>query len=473
MDRKVINGRFSSWRSSWSTMLLTAAARGGAMIVSVVCGVLISRRLLGGFDRQVYATYTLMATIPSLITSPDLGTGAKLVNVVAASSNANHSSQVQRTLLSVQRILIISFSLILVGAGLLTVLGGWVGILGSAGGVRGTAQFATVSLIMFGVASLLSTGSRLLLGLGKQHIVVLIQGLQAPVALVIVFGFAREGTHKISGVILGPYCGLLFVVLVMTIVAAKILPNPYRFAVRNLFRLRSVNGERVMDVGVPMMVQTAISPVALQAHRFILAHWVSAPEIAEYSLCAQVFFAISGIVSASSLALWPMFRKKQEEGRRTHAIGYSFVFAGAAAGVCGIIVLIRGPVFEFISSHSLVPSLVLCAAFSLCVVVMAFLYPLGMAMMDAEGLKFQIVPVVAMTFVSVTGSISLVHVLGTSGPLVATAFAVLLCQIVPFLLRVHRLEKDVAGSSVNQVRTDRASETNAAKPAGDTVEYVD
>ncbi len=55
--------------------LLAVGARALTMVIALVCGVLTTRMIIGGAGVDSFALYTLLTTIPSLLTFTDLGSG--------------------------------------------------------------------------------------------------------------------------------------------------------------------------------------------------------------------------------------------------------------------------------------------------------------------------------------------------------------------------------------------------------------
>jgi Na+-driven multidrug efflux pump len=61
-----------------------------------------------------------------------------------------------------------------------------------------------------------------------------------------------------------------------------------------------------------------------------------------------------------------------------------------------------------------------------------------MYMTDAKGLQFQVLPILVMVPLNLGLSWVLIPVLGAAGPIVGSAVAVAICQVVPNLWYVQR-----------------------------------
>ncbi len=93
---------------------------------------------------------------------------------------------------------------------------------------------------------------------------------------------------------------------------------------------------------------------------------------------------------------------------------------------------------DFVSGGSITLSPTVLVSFCLFVVVQSVKYLLGMYMTDKRGLRFQVLPTVAMVPVTVGLSWYLIGVVGAAGPALATAIAVALCQIAPMIWWVRK-----------------------------------
>lgn len=117
--------------------LLALGARALTMVVSLVCGVITTRMILGETDIQHYALYSLLITIPSLLTFTDLGSGAVLVNAVATSDDIRTDRRLRLQVTSVGRILLMFATGLMLINTVLLVTGGWRALFGDAGAIPG------------------------------------------------------------------------------------------------------------------------------------------------------------------------------------------------------------------------------------------------------------------------------------------------------------------------------------------------
>ncbi|GGC99793.1 hypothetical protein GCM10011512_28360 [Tersicoccus solisilvae] len=422
------------------TVTLSVVARGCSLAIALVCGVLTARVILGDAGVEYYALYTLITALPSLISFSDLGAGAVVVNATATSDDVRHDGDVRILVTSVGRIMLCFAAVgLLVDVGLL-VSGAWGSILGDAGRIPGAPECAFLALCIFCAYIPLGIWQRILLGLGKNHVIILVQLFQGPINLALVWcvvSFAgRPGYPFVA--LSSMVAALLIAVAGFTLVWRRTSPL-LRFTVRDVFRFRSVPGVRVMDVGWPMLAQLLATPLSMTMQRYILAQYAPVNEVAVYAAAGQVFFALSGLVSAGGMALWPAFARARHRGEAVRGpYGLALVFATVTAVICAVIIVVSPWLFSFITNGRLTIPLPVLLWFSAMIVAQAALYPLGMFIMDRPGIRFQVAPVLLMAASTVVLALVLTPLWGVTGPLAANTTAVVVFQVVPFALYIHR-----------------------------------
>jgi O-antigen/teichoic acid export membrane protein len=326
--------------------------------------------------------------------------------------------------------------------------GAWRSILGDAGGIPGAELAAFVSLTIFCLGIPLGIWQRVLLGLHKNHWIILIQAGQGPLNLLLVwllvsFAPPDAGTFlalssMVSGIVIAA-AGFGFALGTLSPLLGR--------AMRDIPRPRRVPGVRVMHIGWPMLVQLVSAPLSVALLRYILAQSGTTEEVAEYGAVGQVFFAIIGVVSAGGLALWPLFTRARARGTLTRGpYGIAALFAAGAAVICGLVWAVSPWLFGFITDGTLQVSGTTVLAFALMVVCQAALYPLGMFLMDEAGIRFQMIPVALMAISTVTLALLITPALGAAGPVLANAASVFVFQIVPFAAYIARHRERLMGS---------------------------
>jgi len=418
------------------------------MVISLVCGVITTRMILGETDIQHYALYSLLITIPSLLTFTDLGSGAVLVNAVATSDDIRTDRRLRLQITSVGRVLLMFATGLMLINTVLLVTGGWRVLFGDAGAIPGAALAAFLCVTLFSLSITLGVWFRILLGQRRNHIVILVQGMISPVTLGGVWLMLTFGGRDFDSYLaIASYGASLFSAIVgfalVTRSTAPLIPD----ALRMLLRFRSVRGVRVMDVGWPMLAQMVTYPIAVGSQRYVLAQFGTPTDVAEYGVAGQVFFALNGLVMAAGVALWPQFARLRHKGElRRGPFLLSLIFAGAIAAATFLVWWVSPWLFEFITQGELEVRTLTIFAFGCMIMLTAAVYPLGMFIMDKPGIRFQVVPTLAMATVSIILSLVLTPILGIVGPLIGVSFALIVCQIIPYSIYIHRHRERLLGT---------------------------
>jgi len=419
------------------------------MAISLVCGVLTVRLILGGPGVEYYALYTLVASLPGLISFSDLGSGAVLVNSIAVSDAPREDRKIRAQLTTVGRIMVSFAGTGMVLNAILYLTGAWRLILGDAGTIAGADLAAFVSMTIFCLGIPFGIWQRVLLGLHKNHWIILIQAAQGPLNLLLVWllvSFAPPSagtflalTSMLSGIVIA-WVGFGFAIGALSPMLGR--------AIRDIPHVRRVRGVRVMHVGWPMLVQLVSAPLSVALLRYILAQSGTTHDVAEYGAVGQVFFAINGVVAAGGLALWPLFTRSRSRGTLTRGpYLIAALFAAGAAVICALVWAVSPWLFGFITDGTIDVAGTTVLAFGLMVVCQAALYPLGMFLMDEAGIRFQMIPVALMTISTIVIALLITPALGAPGPVLANAFSVLVFQVVPFAIYTARHRERLMGAS--------------------------
>ena len=420
----------------WST-----AARVVTLVVSLICGVLSARLVITEAGVEHYAFLSLLVAIPGLITFSDLGTGAAIVNALAESDDPRSDELLRRKTRSVMRIMAGTAGVLATLNLVLLLTDGWSVLLG--GGAEGIENASLAAFCCTAVLCLticLGIWQRVLLGLGRNPIIILLQGLISPVSLLIVWlllGTGLDGVRPFLAI--GSFAATLLVAALGFLVAVRLTGPLLPESLRALPFPRRHPGARVMDVGWPMLAQMLTGPLAMTAPRYILAFSASSLAIAQYGVAGQVFFALQSLVSATGVALWPRFAAQRRAGRiRGGPFLFGAVF-GALLAIATLMILLVGPwLFGLIADDHVPITAGIILSFGTMVTLQAVLYPLGMFMMDAPGLRFQVLPSLLMAVSTVGLTFALVPLLGVCAPPLANAASVLLFQIVPYGVYIRR-----------------------------------
>lgn len=413
-------------------------ARGLTTVTSAVFGIMVARMILGEAGPEFFALYALVMALPSLLQFQDLGAGAALVIAIAGSKDPDNP-EVSLTLLSVWRVTLVTSASVVVLNLLMLLSGGWGVLLGRSGTIENAPIAVFVALCVWASTIPMSIWLRILLGLRRNHLSILIQGMVAPLNFAIVWVMLQVGSGSYTYLALSTYAAGLVVAMVGMASATRALPAPVGWASRRLLQIRRHPSTRVMDIGWPMLAQMLSAPLSVAAQRYVLAHSTSEHAVAEYAAAAQVFFAFLGVVMAAGVALWPRFTHERATGKISRGpFALSAAMAAGATLLCLGVWLVREPLFAFTTNGVLHVGGDTVAAFGLMVVLQAALYPLGMFIMDKPGIRFQVIPTLAMAVSSLLLSMVVTPTLGVVGPVLSTCACVLFAQIIPFTWYILR-----------------------------------
>lgn len=412
------------------------------MVISLICGVISARLVLGDSGVDTYALMALLIAIPTLISFADLGAGAVVVNSVATSDDIRNDDLLLRQVLSVSRVILGFAGVVLALNIALTLTDGWKLVLGSTATVPNATAAASVCMLVFCLTISLGLWQRVLLGLGKNPLIILLQGIISPCSLLLVFLILKFGPDwATSFLALGTFTATLLTASLGMALADRLTRPLLRTVASRVLLPRRFPGARVMHVGWPMFAQLLVGPLAFAVPRFILANSADQTTLAQHALGAQVFFALQALIMAGSTSLWPMFARARSQGAiKRGPYLLSMGFLGIAAAATLIVLAIRPWFFSVMSSGVVEVPIRVVVAFGIMVGVQAVLYPLGMFIMDERGIRFQVLPALS----SATATIALTFVLapriGAAAPPLANAVSALLLQVVPFAIyvRLHR-----------------------------------
>ncbi|PZQ87804.1 MAG: hypothetical protein DI534_13580 [Leifsonia xyli] len=420
--------------------LRSTLARVATMAISLVCGILTARLVVGEAGVAEYALVSLLVALPSLVSFSDLGAGAVVVNSTAVSEDVRTDRMLQRQATTVARVILMFAGAVAVLDVLLLVTGGWRIVLGSASEVPNAELAAFVCVAIYCVTVSLGLWQRILLGLHRNPLIILLQGIISPLSLAIVWLLLTTAPPwATSFLALGTFVATLTVAILGTLVADRLSAPLLHVVAREVLRPRRFPGVRVMDVGWPMFAQLLAAPLSLAVPRYVLAQSATTVELAQYALAGQVFFALSALVAAAGVALWPAFARARARGEiRRGPAAISALFGGGIVVATAVMALIGPWFFAIVSDGHVAVPLTVVLAFGAMITLQAILYPLGMFIMDKPGIRFQVIPALLMAASTIALTSVLAPSWGVEAPLLSNAFSVLVFQIVPFAIYIRR-----------------------------------
>lgn len=414
----------------------TAVTKFVVMAITGLVGLFTTRAIMGHYGVRDYELYTLVATLPTLLPFADLGMAAVILNAVGGSANPREDPEVRRAIVTAMRILANSGLVITAVCVVIALLGAWPLLLGVD--LSGAELMPLVCLAIFSAALPFTVGPRVLIGLGRNTTQIASTALTAPFIFIVVqllAQFAPQSAGRWLAVV--SYVASALVVLVAYALAWRAIDPQLRQAIKLFPRIRSYPSMRAMQIAGPMLLQSLVLPVAMQTDRLLLSHFTSGNELAQYALAAQLFGLINQTIMATGVALWPYFARARSAGEiRSPAQATLLMTSGALAAALALTALLPW-LWPFINHGKFEMTVWLIVGFIVFVTMEAAKYPAGMYLTDERGLRFQIVPVLALVPINIGLSIALIGPLGAAGPIWGSAISVLVCQVIPYHLYVR------------------------------------
>lgn len=425
----------SSGKSMLRGVGSAAIAKVLVMGLTGALGLFTSRIIVQSFGVDAYAQYGLIASLPALLPFADLGIAAVIINAAAESTEPRSDDRLRRTIVSACRVLITSGALIVAVSIAISILGLWPSILGP-GLMEGGGWVAGASIALFGIGLPLTIGPRLLVGLGRNTTQIATQALVAPTILVLIGLCVILAVPAAQYLAVFTYVASILVSTVALCIAAKIISPQFSAASREILHPRASPGAPVMNMAWPMLVQMVALPIAMQTSRIVVSHVGDPGQLAQYNLAAQIFSIALQTISASGIALWPVFAKARKGNRIESPMAPTLWFLAGGVTIAAAMAVLSPWLTAFIADGKFQLAPLLVWSFVLFVALQAAKYPIGMYMTDLRGLRFQVIPAIIMVPLSLGISLALVPVLGAAGCVIGVSVAVALCQVIPNMIYV-------------------------------------
>lgn len=423
--------------SLWRAVTGTAVAKVAVMGLGGILGIVSSRLIIGHFGVHAYAQYGLLAGIRNLLPFADLGIGAVVLNAIAGSADPRRDAVVRRTITSAFRVLTVS-GLVIAAAAVTIQLGGWWPVLLGSGLAPGGDVIAAVCLAVFGLSLPLGMGVRILIGLGRNAQQTALSGLVSPLFVAGVLALALVGRAAGNQVVVASYLAATVTSALTLAAGARLLAPQVGAAVRDVPRLRAAPGVPVAAVAVPMLVQSVATPIAMQSDRLLISHLAGPGALAEYTLATQFFGIVLQTIIAAGVTLWPHLARARSRDEIVDPLRLTGPFVLGATALLALVVAVLRPLTSFVGGGVITLGVPLVVAYVALALVQALNYPPGMYMTDERGLRFQMLPCVLMCVANLGLSWALVPSMGAAGPLVGSAVAIFVFQVVPNHLWVQR-----------------------------------
>lgn len=430
-----IDAQGSLWRSpSARAALVSAAARVAILPLTGVTSILLARTITGTYGVEAYAVFSLVVSLPLLLPVIDLGLGAAVTNSAAALPS--EAEKFVAILRRSGKYLLGGYVISLLIVTLLGLLQLWPPILGIDPN-QGMNWGICLALSIFLTTMPASMGYAILIGLKRNPLAILLQGL-APIisGVIVIVASLQADIHSIiaiSTVGIPIASGLALVLAIASLRARGISPN---------IKLHSTTRPALLVSAGPMLIIALAMPFAVQGGRLILSWRGSLDDVAVYSAAMIAFLPVFSIAQVAGRSLWGEYahdRANHHSSIRRFVMGLTTGGVIGLGGFAGLVMV--GPFVSHLAVGSAVH--VPWALYWLLggvVLVQALHLASGMYLTDSRGLRFQALTTVLTVIVVTSSTIVLVDVAGVLAPAISLLIGLTICQFVPcFLHAVSRL----------------------------------
>lgn len=382
-----------------------------------------------------FGVLTLLLAITLLLPFADLGVGAAVTNAVAVDS----LPEARRVVAASLRLLAVASTAVVAIAAGLTASGLWSSLTGASAQeapALGRDMFLVMALFALGLP--LAVGGRILLAVDRYPLFLLFQACVPFITLGVVVSY-RNST-AMTPFLLAPFAAQAAASLAGFTVACRHLRlGPLLLRKLVLTRSRRT-ARRIRAAAGPMLLVTIGLPLALQTDRLVLSHVSTRHALAQYAIVAILFVPSWSIISSAGLTLWPKFATAKAAISGKPVVAYRRAFmAFTAAGCVGAAAFLGfGPILTKAWAGSAGGGPLLWSAFAFLLAVQASHLPGGMFLTQPSELRFQARCIGLMCALNLPLSVGLASALGASGPVLASAVAVLGLQLVPARRRILR-----------------------------------
>jgi O-antigen/teichoic acid export membrane protein len=362
------------------------------------------------------------------------------VTTATALRRSETSTTYYATLGSATRLTVLSAGTVILVTTILGISHLWTVVLGNAHRIPAANLTISLALILFALGIPFGLGQRILSGLGRNEIAVLIQGASGPLQLAVT-GTVTVTGGPVSLYILGPATGLAASALIASVVAQRLAMLDFHEIMKGARTASGSVRKGVRNHAGPMLVVMLAMPIGLQTDRLILSHTSSPLQLADYSLAAQTASPMLGVILAAASPLWTIFARQRARSETEVGLSLKRTLCWFALGsiALGVILLILGGWLGRVISHGEIHlSKGLLGGFALLIVAYSLNAPLGMYLTTVEGLRFQARCSTVMAVINLPLSYIFAVRFGATGPVVASAVAIGASSVIPMARRALR-----------------------------------
>jgi O-antigen/teichoic acid export membrane protein len=409
--------------------------------VTALLGLLNTGLVIAHTGSVLYGTVSTIATLGALLPFADLGVGAAVTTAVAiGTTDAQHRSTVRAT---IRTAFLVLCAVMAAGVTLswCAALFGWWDLALSRSFTGEERMVISISLSLFFVCLPFGLGTRILTGLGKNHIAVLLGLSNSGFALLFTLGLIGLRANPLAFAI-STFFGTLCCNAIVAVVAAHLLRQ-------SGYRLRRADGDRTVQPfrnvrllsgsGWMFIVMIGL-PIGLETGRIVLSHTSSAEELSRFALSAQLYALAWSVITTAGGALWTVFAKQRRQASESLRLWMQMVAVFGGLGLAGgCLLIVVGPwLGEFISGGQVEVVPEQMALFAALLLVQCVHLPAGVLLTLPSELRWQAACVVVMAVLSVTISVLAAPIYGGLAVTAGATIGILLAQFLPDLVMVRR-----------------------------------
>ncbi|OZC83653.1 hypothetical protein CH254_22235 [Rhodococcus sp. 06-412-2C] len=404
--------------------------------VVALAGLISTGLVIRATGPATYGLVALVATIGLLLPFADLGIGAVVTSATSRSRNPGSDVYALEVIRRSYRVLS-QVSLVVIGlAVVVMVFDGWGTLIGLTTGPQDRLVI-TVAVALFGLTIPAGLGLRILIGVDRTQLAVVVMVSNSLFALIVTAGMYLTGVQGIWYVV-PPLAGALIGNLTGTVLALKVSGLGRAVFLRSTSRIPT---RTLLEGSLWLFVVSLGIPFGLQAQRVVLSHLSTPVELSRYALMAQLYGLCWSVFSMAALTFWPIFVKRRGQAEQTVRLWIITTGAfGALAILAAAPMIVASPwLAQLLSGGTIDVSISLAASFAMLLVVQCFHLPSGMLLTKPTEARWQAGCLTAMAVVTTVASISVADEYGAAGVVAVTAVAVVLCQLIPDLTWIPRM----------------------------------
>lgn len=422
-------------------LLHVVGARAVTFPVTLVCGLVWLRLVIGTLGAAEYAFLALVVGLQFLLGFLDFGMSANVLEGAGRFRVDRDVSALGHALGSAWRTILVGNLVVLLGALVIMAVGAWGAILGFPDRTS-TAGLAVVLILAVNAAVRpLSLSSALVAGLGRPAVATWAQALTSlsSLGLLALLLWSDAPTAFIAAT---PIAGQLIAFSVPFVVSMRTVPGLLRAAGAGMFQ-RTHADHKLRRLALPLLVIQIIGPLNDQLDRLVLSHLSTVEALATYSLGAQLLLSAMSFLTVLIPQLWSEFAELRAIGGPHLAVNRSLTYVKRLSPL----VVLGGCLFSvvaheaaaWISDGRLHLSWMLCSVLGASLSLSALSLVLGIGLTDPKSLRRQPFLLAFTTAVNLVLTLVLAPPLGALGPALASLAAALLHLPLLTLLAVRTL----------------------------------